>query len=79
VNTDQVALGERQNGLERDLRELRAHEVVDMHEGSGPRSLAVAAVKHTVFRKKLLDVFAATEIPEVIEPAQEELFILFER
>ncbi len=74
----EVALGEGDDGGDAEAGEPGAEFVVEGAELLGAAQVAGAVVEHGGGSEEFEDGFAAALIPDLLEPADDEVFVLFE-
>jgi hypothetical protein len=79
VNTGEVAFGQGENGRDFEIREYRAQAVIEFFEFSGAANDSVAIIKYAIGSEELCDGIAIALVPNLFEPADDELFVLIER
>ena len=78
VHAGEIGFSEGDDGFDGNLRELRAHDVVEMQEFRGAVAITVAGVKNCSFCEDFGYSFAAALVPSFVEKAANEALILLQ-
>lgn len=79
VDAGEIAFGQCQNWRDFEIGENRAQTVVKFFEFCGAANDFVAIVNYAVGSEELRDGVAVALVPDFLEPADDELFVLIER
>lgn len=79
METDKVAFGNRNDGRELEVGELGANSVLEAAKSFRAMDLILAVVENRTGREEFENGFAASLVPDLFEPADDEVFVLFLR
>jgi len=77
VETDEIAFGERNHGSDADVRVFGADGVAEAAKVFGAANIVLAVVHDGIGGKEFGDGFIAVLVPDLFEPADDEMFVLF--
>ena len=78
MDAGEIALGESERRRNLEIGELRAQAIVKFFEFSGAANHNGAVVENAILSKELRDGVTIPFVPDFVEPADDELFVLIE-